>query len=1590
MPDRSRKSTDPEFLRRDSVASNLSDVPGPLLGLSPSPQAQRKRSQDRRNDPLGITVLHEPDIPRTIDVLFIHGLGGTSLRSWCKGRDPELLWPKLWLPHEPGLSSARILTFGYNAHFGSTKGSSSQTIGDFATDLLFRMKYGDAEIESLGDAPIIVVAHSMGGLVFKRAFIQGSLNEEYQGITQNIKAVLFLATPHRGTDLAETLNRILSSSIFGHSSKDYLAELTRNSVTIDELNESFRHHASKLRLFSFYETMVTPVGPRNIMILDKSSSLLGYPNETAQPLNANHHDVCKFTDMEDPNYISVRGALRSVAGLVVDNTNVSTEEASVDSLEDIREYLAVAVTPADDATALRVVRREGTCEDFLTQKDFKQWIQAAEPCILWVSAPPGNGKSIQASLVIDHLLEQRYTCCYYFFKYGDKSRRSISHCFRSLALQMASQIPAVRQTMSKHTKAGMQLDKVDGPTAWRIVFQQILSTVKLPSNIYWMVDGLDESESSKSFIEAMSTLGTIPGPIRLLVFSRPLPVIKQAFQKASKSISVTTHFLQQNIADIRQVALEEMDYLVSDESFKQSTVAKIARRSNGNFLWASLVIKRVLRCHRSEDVEKVLAATPDGMEQLYLRMCEAISALEFEEDIALSRLLLGWATYSRRPLTVDELKEAYPSEIGTIIDLRNTASQVGGEFITVDSNGQLVLVHHTAREYLRKAKELPFSMDAKVAHESHLVKCFALLCSRNLRTRINQKRLPHFLEYAATSWAFHLDHIPIESDKALEYTMRFFRGPFILPWVQYLAGMNKLVEVVKAAKSLTAFVQKRRKFDADKSPLLHRISDLEYLGSWSVDLLRVTAKFGTHLVKDPSLVYKLIPHLCPAGSMIHQKFATKNDSFSISGLSLSEWDDCLARVTTSPNRAMHIAVSDQFLVVGDDAPAGNITIWRRSTFQRDRYFSMSGPIFHLCLSTSGSLLACYSSKTTYIWQVETGTLIAECPNPNRARAIAMNFGPNDGSLTIATDLRKVHKLILNDKSSGWTDTDPSLLEEANVGEGAFLNAPSTVAFNSDNTQMAIGYRGFPLSVWNIDPPEMVARIRRRVKAVQTTTSNTFFGAMKVTWHPSNNFVLGIYYDGNIFKWSPADDTVDEIRAVDVDANATPSEIECSPNGLVFATGDVKGSVKIYDFYSLALTYKLTSEDIIQGICFSPDSRIFYDLRGLYCNVWEPNCLVRLIDDRASNDSDSSSCSGCDDVWSDTDDARSTNFSFAASEAHAGGKPAITAVASNSSLQLIAYGNEDGTVEIYDMIRDFKHVVAKSAFAMGVVQVVWSPTGDHLAYVTWNGRVTVKKITLDGEAKSPKLAVKQIPVFSEKSAPKRGAPKQILFNQTGELLLISGREKTQILRLPTGEMVSENLTPETHGTWERHPSDDQLLLRCSCSKLYVLAWSTLDAKGEISTKDPLATSDHLQNPQLEQTYLSNDLERLLVVMNISTPDRRWKKRFSVIDLTGLNAENAAGDIQTVTSSSISAALLEIVEQVVGILPDGRMIYLDEDLWVCTAQINGGTDSIRRHFFIPRDWVNAAGLGLCQVLPDGTLLCPCKGEVAVIRSDLASLW
>lgn len=96
-----------------------------------------------------------------------------------------------------------------------------------------------------------------------QAYLLGQNDENYQSIVKSITAVVFLGTPHRGTDLADLLNRMLFVSF--QSPKEFIVDLSKSSSALEEINEQFRHVASRLTIFSFHETLATAVGPTKLV-----------------------------------------------------------------------------------------------------------------------------------------------------------------------------------------------------------------------------------------------------------------------------------------------------------------------------------------------------------------------------------------------------------------------------------------------------------------------------------------------------------------------------------------------------------------------------------------------------------------------------------------------------------------------------------------------------------------------------------------------------------------------------------------------------------------------------------------------------------------------------------------------------------------------------------------------------------------------------------------------------------------------------------------------------------------------------------------------------------------------------------------------------------------------------------------------------------------------------------------------------------------------------------------------------------------------------------------------------------------------------
>lgn len=116
------------------------------------------QSPPATDDPLGLSLIHG-DSNSDGDIIFVHGLGGSSRKTWSWERRPENFWPA-WIRHEDGLSHFRVFSYGYNANFKDSKNPLS--ILDFSKGLLVHMKTytGGAAIDDIGLVSLEAIENS--------------------------------------------------------------------------------------------------------------------------------------------------------------------------------------------------------------------------------------------------------------------------------------------------------------------------------------------------------------------------------------------------------------------------------------------------------------------------------------------------------------------------------------------------------------------------------------------------------------------------------------------------------------------------------------------------------------------------------------------------------------------------------------------------------------------------------------------------------------------------------------------------------------------------------------------------------------------------------------------------------------------------------------------------------------------------------------------------------------------------------------------------------------------------------------------------------------------------------------------------------------------------------------------------------------------------------------------------------------------------------------------------------------------------------------------------------------------------------------
>jgi alpha-beta hydrolase superfamily lysophospholipase len=110
------------------------------------------------------------------------------------------------------------------------------------------------------DRPLILICHSLGGIVAKNALIDARLDSSYQEINEAVKALVFFATPHQGGGNKALLGDAVVRAIrhLGFARNDIMEALRHDSIITGPINQRFRHLIKGRRVVSFIETQ--PMG----------------------------------------------------------------------------------------------------------------------------------------------------------------------------------------------------------------------------------------------------------------------------------------------------------------------------------------------------------------------------------------------------------------------------------------------------------------------------------------------------------------------------------------------------------------------------------------------------------------------------------------------------------------------------------------------------------------------------------------------------------------------------------------------------------------------------------------------------------------------------------------------------------------------------------------------------------------------------------------------------------------------------------------------------------------------------------------------------------------------------------------------------------------------------------------------------------------------------------------------------------------------------------------------------------------------------------------------------------------------------------
>ncbi|KAJ6524804.1 hypothetical protein B0H19DRAFT_1042750, partial [Mycena capillaripes] len=313
-------------------------------------------------------------------------------------------------------------------------------------------------------------------------------------------------------------------------------------------------------------------------------------------------------------------------------------------------------------------REKGTGEWLLADPLFKQW-ESGSGRTLWCCGIPGAGKTVLASMVVNHLSatfknnKDIGVACIYL-----NHKEAANQTPPKLLAGLWRQLVHGRNVGSVARELYQQHQEKGTAPCLEEVINILRSSLKEFSKVFVIIDAMDEYPNESPTFQReilLQHLVEMGINVSLMITSRPNISPEPSFFPNLEilHIQAAPEDIQRYINAQIKLSPQLRRHIQKKPVLQEEIHAKITRTVAGMFLLAKLHIESLSKKNTIKAVEEALNVLPKNLHDSYNIAMKRIED-QSEEDRTTARSTITWVANAKRPLTVEELEVALAVEPG--------------------------------------------------------------------------------------------------------------------------------------------------------------------------------------------------------------------------------------------------------------------------------------------------------------------------------------------------------------------------------------------------------------------------------------------------------------------------------------------------------------------------------------------------------------------------------------------------------------------------------------------------------------------------------------------------------------------------------------------------------------------------------------------------------------------------------------------------------------------------------------------------------------------------------------------------------------